>query len=57
LNAELLERKLRDSFNAEEACKFLVVYYAWIEIVMVLYSINVVSTIRVIPLFVTDVYM
>jgi len=28
--------KLRDSFNAQEACEFLVGYYAWIEIVMVL---------------------
>ena len=29
--------KFRESFNAQKACKFLVGYYAWIEIVMVLY--------------------
>jgi len=37
LNADLLYRKLRDCFNAQEACKVFVEYYAWIEIVMVLY--------------------
>jgi len=37
LNAELLQKKLRDSFNAQEACKFLVGYYALIEILMVSY--------------------
>jgi len=30
-------RKLSDSFNDQEACKFLVGHYAMIEIVMVLY--------------------
>jgi len=37
LKAELLWRKLRDSFNAQDACKFLVGYYALFEIVMVTY--------------------
>ena len=32
------KRKLRDSFNAQEACKLLVGHYAMIEIVMVLYK-------------------
>jgi len=36
LNAEILQRKLRDSYNAQAACKFLVGYNASIEIVMVL---------------------
>jgi len=38
LTAEILQRKLRDSFNAQEPCKFLVGYYASIEIVMVTYK-------------------
>jgi len=37
LNAEILYRKLRDSFNAQEECKFCIAYYASIEIVLVLY--------------------
>jgi len=36
-NAELLQRKLRDSFNAQEACTFLIGYNVSIEIVMMLY--------------------
>ena len=38
LKAEILQRKLTDSFNAQEACKFLVGYYASFEIVMVTYK-------------------
>ena len=37
LKSKILYRKLRDNFNAQEECKFLVGYYALIEIVMVLY--------------------
>jgi len=37
MKAEILQRKLIDSFNAQKACKFLVGYYALIEILMVSY--------------------
>jgi len=34
LKAEILQRKLRDSFNVQKACKFFIGYYASIDIVM-----------------------